>query len=75
MSDASKEDIEIGIDGWVEGHASEAEALAVVYELDEDGYVVDMEGQRLEGAALGHAPPAVQMARARGLRSANATQR
>lgn len=55
-------DITIGTDGWVEGHASEAEALAVIYELDEEGYVVDEEGQRLEGAALGQAPPAVQMA-------------
>ena len=45
--------IEVGEDGWVAGHQEEEEALAVLYEVDEEGYVCGVDGDRVDGAFWG----------------------
>jgi len=62
MVQGDEDGIKVGDDGWAVGHQVEEEELSALYSVDEEGYVLGAEGRRLEGAELGAAPPAVQMA-------------
>ena len=62
MVQGDEDGIKVGDDGWAVWHQVEEEELSALYSVDEEGYVLGAEGRRLEGAELGAAPPAVQMA-------------
>ena len=56
----------MGDDGWLLGHAVERERLLARMDIDDEGFAIDDEGRRYEGAALAELPPALQLqARAR----------
>ena len=60
------EELMVGDDGWVAGHELEQARLRAMAELDEEGFVLGAQGDRVQGEELGNLPPAVQMiARAR----------
>ena len=68
QGDEAEDAIELGADGWAVGSRVRAEELASSVAFDDEGYVLDVDGDggRLSGRKLGSADPAIQMqARAR----------